>query len=73
MKEYRPIETEPLVAAEPVVAYGKHDAFPQSRNVPVEPCAFTLDEMKQELALSEADYRAGRVHTVAELRKRHAL
>ncbi len=36
-----------------------------------EPCSFTLDEIKQELTLSQDDYRAGRVHTVAELRKRH--
>ena len=73
MKEYRPIESEPLVAAEPAVAYGKQNTFPQSRNVPVEPCTFTLDEMKQELAHSEADYMAGRVYTVTELRKRHTL
>lgn len=38
-----------------------------------EPCSFTLDEIKQELTLSQKDYRAGRVHTVAELRKRHTL
>lgn len=73
MKEYRPTETEPLVAAEPAVAYGRNATFPQSKNVLPEPCTFTLEEMKQELALSEADYKEGRVYTMAELRKRHTL
>lgn len=29
--------------------------------------------MKQELPLSQVDYRTGKVHTVAELGKRHTL
>ncbi len=53
MKEYRPIESEPQIAAEPVMAYGNMNNTPSvekkmSRKV-LEAACYSLEESKAKL------------------------
>jgi hypothetical protein len=43
--------------------------FKQSRQAKLTPpCRYTLEELKERLAKSEEDFRAGRYHTMDEIR-----